>query len=84
MSDSRCGFVNYPTRRGNHPGSGPRGHRRRPHVRYLLTTHPDIQARFRAELDEVLGGKTPTPEDLSRLTFTERILTESMRLYPPI
>ena len=51
---------------------------------YLLATHPDVQARFHAELDDVLGGRPPTPEDLSRLTFTEQILTESMRLYPPI
>ena len=51
---------------------------------YLLATHPDIQARFHAELDEVLEGRNPTPEDLPKLPFTERILTESMRLYPPI
>ena len=51
---------------------------------YLLATHPDIQARFHAELDEVLEGRTPTPDDLPKLPFTERILTESMRLYPPI
>lgn len=51
---------------------------------YLLATHPDIQARFHAELDDVLGRRGPTFEDLSSLPFTERILTESMRLYPPI
>ena len=51
---------------------------------YLLATHPDVQSRFHAELDHVLGGRTPTPEDLPQLAFTERILTESMRLYPPI
>ena len=51
---------------------------------YLLATHSEIQARFHTELDAVLGGRTPTPEDLTNLPFTERILTESMRLYPPI
>lgn len=51
---------------------------------YLLATHPEIQARFHAELDDTLGGRTPTPDDLPRLPLTERILTESMRLYPPI
>ena len=51
---------------------------------YLIATHPDVQARFHAELDVTLGGRTPTPEDLPRLAFTEKILTESMRLYPPI
>lgn len=51
---------------------------------YLLATHPEIQSRFQAELDGVLGGRTPTPDDLPNLPFTERVLTESMRLYPPI
>ena len=51
---------------------------------YLLATHPEVQARFHAELDEVLAGRPPTQDDLSSLTFTEQILTESMRLYPPI
>ncbi len=51
---------------------------------YLLATHPDVQARFHAELDEALGGRPPTLDDLSKLTFTGRVLTESMRLYPPI
>ena len=51
---------------------------------YLLATHPDVQARFHAELDEILGGRRPGPNDLPRLPYTERVLTESMRLYPPI
>ena len=51
---------------------------------YLLATHPDVQARFHAELDDVLDGRTPSLDDLANLTFTDRILTESMRLYPPI
>ena len=51
---------------------------------YLLATHPEIQSRFHAELDETLGGRTPAPDDLPNLAFTERVLTESMRLYPPI
>ena len=51
---------------------------------YLLATHPEVQARFHAELDETLAGRVPTVNDLLNLTFTDRILTESMRLYPPI
>ena len=51
---------------------------------YLLATHPDMQARFHAELDDVLGSRPPTLDDLPKLAFTERVLTESMRLYPPI
>ena len=50
---------------------------------YLLTRHPDVEARVRAELLEVLGGRAPSPEDLSRLTYSRQVLNESMRLYPP-
>ena len=51
---------------------------------YLLATHPEIQSRFRAELDAVLGRRPPTVADLPNLTYTEQIITESMRLYPPV
>ena len=50
---------------------------------YLLGTHPEAEAKFHAELDEVLGGRLPTMADLPRLKFTEQIAKESMRLYPP-
>ena len=50
---------------------------------YLLAQNPEIEARFHAELAEVLGGRLPTMEDLSRLRYTEMIAKESMRLYPP-
>jgi cytochrome P450 len=49
----------------------------------LLAQNPDIEAKFHAELDEVLGGRTPTPEDYPKLKYTEQILAESMRLFPP-
>ena len=51
---------------------------------YLLATHPEIQARFHQELDAVLAGRPPTLDDLPNLPFTDRILTESLRLYPSI
>ena len=51
---------------------------------YLLALHPEVEARFHAELDAVLGGRPPQPEDLARLTYTRRVLDEVMRLYPPI
>jgi cytochrome P450 len=52
---------------------------------YLLAQHPDAEKRLHAELDEVLarGRRLPTVEDLPRLRYTEMILSESMRLYPP-
>ncbi len=51
---------------------------------YLLALHPQVEARFHAELDAVLGGRVPTPEDLPKLVYTRRVLDEVMRLYPPI
>lgn len=50
---------------------------------YLLSQHPEVEARFHEELQSVLGGRTPTMEDLPKLTYTEQILKESMRIYPP-
>ncbi len=51
---------------------------------YLLAAYPDFQARFQAELDAVLGGRVATVADLPKLSFTEQVITESMRLYPPV
>lgn len=51
---------------------------------YLLAAHPEWQSRWHAELDEVLGDRSVTLSDLPRLTVTEQLLSESMRLYPPL
>jgi len=50
---------------------------------YLLAQNPQAEKKFHDELDEVLGGRTPTVADLPRLKYTEMIAKESMRLYPP-
>lgn len=50
---------------------------------YLLSQHPEVEARFLAELREVLGGRVPCADDLPKLCYTGMILAESMRLYPP-
>jgi cytochrome P450 len=49
----------------------------------LLSWHPDVRRRAQAEVDQVLGGRTPTAEDVSRLPYLGMILAETMRLYPP-
>jgi len=49
---------------------------------YLLSQHPDIEARFHREIDS-LGDRFPQPDDLANLPYTRMILAESMRLYPP-
>jgi len=49
----------------------------------LLSRHPEAGRRLRAELSQVLGGRTPTAEDTARLPYLTMVLDESMRLYPP-
>jgi cytochrome P450 len=50
---------------------------------YLLSQHPEIEAKLHQEIDEVLNGRLPTLSDLPNLPYAEMILKESMRLYPP-
>ncbi len=52
-------------------------------VWYALSQQPAWEAKLHAELDEVLGGRTPTDADLPNLKLTRRIVEETMRLYPP-
>ncbi|MFN3304595.1 MAG: cytochrome P450 [Roseateles sp.] len=51
---------------------------------WLLAAHPDIQARARAEVDAVLGGRVPTADDAGALPLLSATLKEAMRLYPPV
>jgi cytochrome P450 len=49
----------------------------------LLAQNPDVEATLHAELNTVLGGRAPTLADLAYLPYTEMVIKESMRLYPP-
>ena len=51
---------------------------------YLMDKNPEETARLREELEDVLGVRNPTYEDLSSLEYTGRFIRESMRLYPPV
>lgn len=51
---------------------------------YLLALHPSAEARLHAELDDVLGGRSPVVADFARLRYLGRAIDEAMRLYPPI
>jgi cytochrome P450 len=50
---------------------------------YLLSQHREAEARLHAELDASLKGRSPTLSDLPQLPYTEMVINEAMRLYPP-
>jgi len=49
----------------------------------LLARFPDVAKQLAAEVEDVLAGRPPTAADAPRLRFTEAVILESMRLYPP-
>lgn len=50
---------------------------------YLLATHPEAQAELQEEVDRVLCGRVPAASDVGQLTYTNDVVRETMRLYPP-
>jgi cytochrome P450 len=50
---------------------------------YLLSQHPEVEARLHAELSDVLGGRMPHAEDVPRLRYARMVIDETLRLYPP-
>ena len=51
---------------------------------HLLAQHPDAARRVMKESDEVLSGRTATWDDVPKLEYMNRVLKESLRLYPPV
>jgi cytochrome P450 len=50
----------------------------------LLSTHPEIEARLHQEISDVLGDRQPCATDVSSLLYTEMVIKETLRLYPPV
>jgi cytochrome P450 len=61
----------------------------------LLSQYPDVEKKLHDEIDSVLGPidngnghadskRIPTTEDIPKLQYAEKVLRESMRLYPPV
>jgi cytochrome P450 len=51
---------------------------------YLLSQHPEAAERIRQEADEICGDREPYWDEVQHLTYTKRVIQETMRLYPPI
>ena len=51
---------------------------------YLLSQHPEVEARFHEEIDRTLAGRLPRFDDVSKLVLTGQIFAEALRLYPPL
>jgi cytochrome P450 len=51
---------------------------------YLLSKHVEVRRRVEEEVDRVLAGRSPSIDDLPRLSYTKLVIQESMRLYPPV
>jgi cytochrome P450 len=52
---------------------------------YLLSQNPEAEKKFHEELDNILdGNRIPTLDDILKLTYTEKVFTEAMRVFPPV
>jgi len=52
---------------------------------YLLAQHPQIDARLHAEVRSVAGGRERLDAaDAERMPYARMVITEVMRLYPPV
>ncbi len=50
---------------------------------WLLSRNPEAEARLHAELDAVLPDRPPSLGDLPNLSYTQAVISESIRLRPP-
>jgi len=50
---------------------------------FLLASHPDAQAKLHEELDRVLAGRLPHAADVPQLAYSNKVVRETLRLYPP-
>jgi cytochrome P450 len=50
---------------------------------YLLSKNPEAEKKLHQELDQVIGSRAPSPDDFMKLTYTQNVIWESLRLFPP-
>jgi len=50
---------------------------------YLLSQHPQVEARLHAEIDAAANLPAPTLSEMETLGYTRQVIDEALRLYPP-
>jgi len=50
---------------------------------YLISTHPQVGKKIFDEINSVLNGRLPNLDDLGKLSYTQNVFKEALRLYPP-
>lgn len=51
---------------------------------WLISQHHEVEAELHREVDSVLAGRTATYEDYPVLPYTNMIVNEALRMYPPV
>jgi len=51
---------------------------------FLLSQSPRVAGKLQAEIDTVLGDRTPTFKDIASLPYAKAVIEETLRLYPPV
>lgn len=49
---------------------------------FALNQHPEELAKVQAEIDEIVGDRVPTIEEMSSLRLTQNLLAETLRMWP--
>ena len=49
---------------------------------YLISQHSGVEMKLRKEIADVLDGRTPAFADLPKLTYHQKVIQETLRLYP--
>jgi cytochrome P450 len=49
---------------------------------YLLSQHPEVEAKLASELKNLLGENFPSLDDLPKFAYARQVIDEALRMYP--